>query len=335
MTSALIVGGTGIISTAIVERLLARGVRVSVFNRGLRSNRLPEGVRLIRGDRDDAAELARAFERERFDVVYDMICYTPEQAEASVRAFAGRCAQLVFCSSAVVYGVKMPSTVLVDESCPLEPVSHWGKSKVACEQIFMRAAERGAFEVTIARPGHTYGPGDSMNDQQENDSGTWDRVVRGLPVFCTGDGLGLWQSTHRDDVAKFFAHAAMAPRTYGQAFNVMRDEVLTWRDYYREVARALDTRAKLLFVPASWLIAQNPERFGFLAEISQFHAAYSSAKAKAVVPEFHATTGLEAGAREVFADMRRRGAWRDSDSDAAYREMVDRALASGFRVEDA
>jgi nucleoside-diphosphate-sugar epimerase len=174
-----------------------------------------------------------------------------------------------------------------------------------------------------------------MNDQQENDGGTWDRVVRGLPVFCTGDGLGLWQSTHRDDAGKFFAHAAMAPQTYGQTFNVMRDEVLTWRDYYREVARALDTRAKLIFVPASWLIAQGPERFRFLAEISQFHAAYSSAKAKAAVPEFRATIGLEAGARETFADMRRRGAWRDSIPDTAYQEMVDRALTSGFRVDEA
>jgi nucleoside-diphosphate-sugar epimerase len=145
----------------------------------------------------------------------------------------------------------------------------------------------------------------------------------------------LWQSTHRDDAAKFFAYAAMAPQTYGQTFNVVRDEVLTWRDYYREVARALDTQAELLFVPASWLIAQDPERYTFLAEVSQFHAAYSSAKAKVAVPEFRATIGLEAGARETFADMRRRGAWAEDAKDHAYGERVDRALALGFRVQRA
>jgi nucleoside-diphosphate-sugar epimerase len=335
MTSALVVGGTGVVSTAVVQQLLARGVSVAVFNRGLRASTVSDEVRLIRGDRSNASELVRTFERERFDVVYDMICYTAEDATASVQAFAGRCEQLVLCSSAVVYGGKMPATVLVDESAPLEPTSHWGKSKVACEQTLARAAERGAFQLTIARLGHTYGPGDSMNDQQENDGITWDRILRGLPVFCTGDGLGLWQSTHRDDAAKFFAHAALAPQTYGEAFNVMRDEVLTWREYYRQVARALDSQAKLIFVPASWLIAQDPDRFSFLAEISQFHAAYSSAKAKAAVPEFRATIGLETGARETFADMRRRGAWRDSASDTAYQEMIERALKSGFRVEEA
>jgi len=332
---ALVVGGTGVVSTGIVQQLLARGVQVSVFNRGLRSNSVIDRVRLIRGDRADASGFVQAFEREQFDVVFDMICCTAEDAETSSRAFAGRCEQFVLCSSAVVYGGKMPSSVLIDERAPLEPTSQWGKIKVACEQTLMRAAEKGAFKLTIARLGYTYGPGDSMNDQQDNNGLAWDQVVRGLPVFCTGDGLGLWQSTHRDDVAKFFAFAALAPQTYGQTFNVMRDEVLTWRDYYREVARALDSQAKLISVPASWLIAQDTERFSFLAEISQFHAAYSSAKVKAAVPEFRATIELEAGARETFTDIRRRGAWPDSASDTAYEDLVDRALSLGFRAEEA
>jgi len=230
MARALVVGGTGVVSTAIVRQLLARGMHVSIFNRGLRG-RVGDDVRLIRGDRANASEFVRSFERERFDVVYDMICYTPEDAEASVRAFGRRCEQFVFCSSAVVYGARTPPSVLIDEGCPLEPTSHWGKSKLLCEQTLMRAAQRGAFKLTIARLGHTYGPGDSMNDQQANDGVAWDRIVRGLPVFCAGDGLGLWVSTHRDDTARFFAHAALAPQAYDQAFNVMRDEVLTWRDY--------------------------------------------------------------------------------------------------------
>jgi nucleoside-diphosphate-sugar epimerase len=335
MLNALIVGGTGLISTGITKQLLALGAKVTMYNRGLRQAVLPEGVRQIVGDRDDRKAFVQAFEQKRFDVVFDMICFTAEQAEDSVRAFRGRCEQFVFCSSAVTYGTKVPPHVLVDERCPLQPACHYGRSKVACELEFRRAAEDGAFKVTIARLGHTYGPGSAMDDQQESDSGTWDRVVRGLPVLVAGDGLGLWQPTHRDDCGLFFAHAALNPRTYGEAYNVTRDEVFTWRDYYREVARALDTRAKVIFVPARWLIAQDPERFTFLAEISQFHNAYSSDKAKADVPEFRARIGLEAGARETFADMRARGAWRDSRQDVAYQRIVERALALGFEVDDA
>jgi nucleoside-diphosphate-sugar epimerase len=335
MLNALIVGGTGLISTGITQHLVARGARVTMYNRGQRENTLPAGVRQMLGNRDDSAAFVRAFEQERFDVVFDMICFTPAQAQASVNAFRGRCEQLIFCSTVCTYSVDTPPQVLIDEDFPREPISQYGRNKLACEHAFLAAAEHGAFKATIVRPSHTYGPGNSMIDQHEFDSGTWDRVARGLPVLVAGDGLGLWQSTHRDDCGKFFAYAALEPKTYGEAYNATRDEVLTWRSYYRQVARALDTQAKVIFVPAAWLIAQDPKRFDFLAEITQFHGAYSSAKAKAHVPEFQCTIGLEAGARETFADMRRRGAWRDSGSDAPYQRIVERALALGFTIQEA
>ena len=113
---------------------------------------LPEGVRHIVGDRTDREAFVQAFEQERFDVVFDMICFTPEQAEDSVRAFRGRCEQFVFCSTAATYGAKVPPHVLIDEQFPLEPVSDYGRSKVACEITFRRAAESGAFAVTICAP---------------------------------------------------------------------------------------------------------------------------------------------------------------------------------------
>ena len=335
MFDALIVGGTGLISTGITKHLLARGANITMYNRGQRKVTLPSRVRQIHGDRADTAAFVRAFDGERFDVVFDMICFTPEQAETSVQAFRGRCEQFVFCSTVCVYGAKVPPQVLIDEQFPLEPISEYGKNKVTCEGLFVSAAEASAFAVTIVRPSHTYGPGASLIDQQEFDSGTWDRVERGLPVLVAGDGLGLWQSTHRDDCGAFFAYAAMNRKTYGQAYNATRDDTFTWRTYYREVARALGTRAKLIFVPSRWLLSQETKRFDFLGEISQFHCAYSSAKARADVPEFRPSIELEAGARQTFADMRRRGVWRDSGQDAAYQRIVERALALGFEVEEA
>src|SRR6185436_11305765 len=89
------------------------------------------------------------------------------------------------------------------------------------------------------RPSNTYGPGAPLVDQLEGDGPTWDRVARGLPVLVAGDGLGLWQSTHRDDCGRLFALAALNPRAYGQVYNAVRDCVFTWRDYYRQAAAAV------------------------------------------------------------------------------------------------
>ncbi len=344
---ALVIGGTGLISTGIVKHLLARGARVSLFNRGLRGqgsqeglrglpeSTLPPGVRQIVGDRSDPAAFERAFEKSRYDVVIDMICFTPADAESTARAFGGRCEQLQLCSTVCTYGAEIPPQVLTGELFPQRPVTGYGRDKAACERILERAAERGRFALTILRPSHTYGPGGPLLDQLEIDTASWDRVARGRPVLCAGDGLGLWQPTHRDDCGKLFAYAALNPRTYGEAYNATGDEVFTWRDYFRQGAAALDTRARLIFAPADWLLGQLPDRLAFLREVSRFHGAYSSAKAKAHVPEFIASIGFQQGARETFADLRRRGAFRDSTADEGYQRVVDAALSLGFAVVEA
>jgi nucleoside-diphosphate-sugar epimerase len=326
---ALIIGGTGLISTGIVKHLLARGADVTVYNRSRRENTLPPTVKAMVGDRDQFDDFERTFRDRRFDVVIDMIGFKPEQAESAVRAFAGRCEQFIFCSTVCTYGIKSPPGVFVDETFPQEPISGYGKNKVACEKIIFAAHEAGKFKATIVRPSSTYGPGGTVIDNLEGNATAWDRIDHGQPVLCAGDGLGLWVSTHRDDCGKLFAHAAMNPKTYGQSYNATRDTHLTWREHYRQVSAALGKEARLIYMPATWIVKHDPGRFGLLREITAFHGAYDSSKAKCDVPEFQCEIGLTEGAKQTFADMRRRNAWKDSSADKLYQSMVDAALASG------
>jgi nucleoside-diphosphate-sugar epimerase len=325
----LLIGGTGLISTGIVKHLLARGADVTVFNRAQRENTLPSEVKRLTGDRNQFDEFERRFADARFDVVIDMICFGPEQAASAVRAFGGRCEHFIFCSTVCTYGIKIPPQVLIDESFPQEPISGYGRNKVASEQVFRRAHGKQKLQVTIIRPSSTYGPGAPLIDNLEPNAVAWDRIERGQPVLCAGDGLGLWQSTHRDDCGKLFAYAALNPKTYGQDYNATHDEVLTWRDYHRQVAAALGKPARLVFMPAAWIVRHDPQRFGLLHEITQFHGAYNSAKARRDVPEFKCEIELTRGAAETFADMRRRNVWRDSRIDSLYQTMIDEAIAAG------
>jgi nucleoside-diphosphate-sugar epimerase len=287
-------------------------------------------VEQIRGDRGDAGALERCVADRRFDVVIDMIAYTPAEAESDIRAFAGRCEQLIFCSTVCTYGVKVPPGVVVDESFPQEPISSYGRNKLACEQLLLRAHQEKRFNVTIIRPSSTYGPGGNLIDNLTFDTPAWDRIERGLPVLCAGDGLGLWVSTHRDDCGKAFAYAALNPKTYGQAYNATREVNFTWRDYYRQAAAALGKEAQVVFMPAGWILKHSAERFGLLREITQFHGAYTSRKAMGDMPEFRCEIDFVDGARDTLADMKRRGVWRKSADDALYESMVQSALKMGM-----
>lgn len=330
----LIIGGTGLISRGVVGHLLDRRAEVVMFNRGQRDNPLPPSVTAIHGDRNDPQQLRRTLQAGQFDVVIDMVCFNPGQAQAAVEVFGGQCEQFIFCSTVCTYGVKIPPGVLVDETFPQEPISGYGRNKLESERVFQRAGESGAFNATIIRPSSTYGPGAHPIDQLEGNSPAWDRIERGLPVLCAGDGLGLWISTHRDDCGKLFAYACLNPKTYSQAYNATRDPVFTWRDFYREGAAALGTTPKLLFMPAQWIIRHDPQRFGLLREITQFHGAYSSAKAKGDVPEFDCRIDFEKGMRQTLADSKSRGAWKSSEGDTLYESMVAEALKLGMTPQE-
>ena len=49
----LIIGGTGLISTAITRCLIARGDAVTLYNRGQTDADIPEGYNIIIGNRKD------------------------------------------------------------------------------------------------------------------------------------------------------------------------------------------------------------------------------------------------------------------------------------------
>lgn len=331
----LIIGGTGLISRGIIKHLLSRGAQVTMYNRGQRDVAMPREVEAIHGDRNDYGAFEAAFAKQSYDVVIDMICFTAPQAESSVRAFAGRCEQLVFCSTVCTYTPLTPGKVTVDETCEQHPPTQYGKDKVLCERIFEEAQEQGKFKTTIIRPSSTYGPGNPLIDNIEFNAAAWDRIERDLPVLCSGDGLGLWVSTHRDDCGKLFAYAAANPTTYGQSYNATRERNFTWREFYREAAGAMGKAAKLVFMPADWIVAQDPKRFGLLDGITRYHGAYDSSKARRDVPEFHCEMDWPEGARQTLEDVKRRGAWRTSEGDTLYQTMIDRALAAGIEPAEA
>jgi nucleoside-diphosphate-sugar epimerase len=220
--------------------------------------------------------------------------------------------------------------VLVDETFPQEPFTAYGRNKRDCEQVFLAAHRAGAWKATIIRPSCTYGPGGQLIDMLEGNPVTWDRVARGLPVLMAGDGLGLWQATHRDDCGKAFAYAVLNPKTYGEGYNATLDEVFTWNDYYRLAAQSLGKPAKVIYMSADWIIRRGRGRFGLLADVTRFHGAYTSAKAKRDMPEFRCEIPFARGAAETLADCRRRGAWPDGAADALYQGMVDEALKAGM-----
>ncbi len=311
----LIIGGTGLISTSITTQLLQRGDSVTLFNRGKSEVRVPQGARIIHGDRREYARFEQQMAEEGpFDAVIDMVGFVPDDAESLARAFRGRTKQVIFCSTVCTYGgpsVQFP----ICETDLQRPISGYGRNKVRCEQILMDAARQGAFEITIMRPSQTYGEGGSIVHSLGSRTTYIDRIRKGRPIIVHGDGSCLWAACHIDDVARGFAGALLNPKAYGRAYNVTGEEWMTWNHYHEGVAEALGAPSpKLVHIPADLMQRIAPRTFNISIEIFQYPSIFSNSAAMQDLG-FRYTIPWVEGVRRTVAWLDANGKVENSDND--------------------
>ena len=305
-----IVGGAGNISQAIVRLLLKQGHEVVCFNRG-QTRAVPEGVRVILGDRYDREDFEQKMQAEKFDAAIDMICFTAEDAASSVRAFRG-VGWFVQTSTTCTYGVQY-DYLPVDETHPLRPNTEYGRNKVAADDVYLEAYHRERFPVVILKPSTTYGPVQGMLRQICWDFSWIDRVKKGKPILVCGDGFALHQHLHVDDIAMAFAGVLGKQHTIGQTYNTVNRGYITWADYHHLAGKILGRQIELVGVPFEVLKLLKVPNMDILEDEFAYNDYYSSEKLFRDVPEFHPQISLVQGMTQVFEVMERDGRIPNSD----------------------
>jgi nucleoside-diphosphate-sugar epimerase len=181
--SILYIGGTGQISLPCVEKSLAAGHSVTVFNRGQRDEALPKGARSITGDMKDQS-VYRALGATHYDVVAQFMAFTPDQMEADIATFSGKTDQYVFISSASVYEKPPSGYIISEERTPaINPYWPYSQAKIACEELLKKQK---TMPWTIVRPSHTVRSG--LPTMMNEGDMVAHRMLAGKPVLVAGDG---------------------------------------------------------------------------------------------------------------------------------------------------
>lgn len=214
----LLLGGMRFLGAHLVHAALARGHRMTVFNRGS-SGPVPDGVERLAGDRGgDLSALAG----RTWDVVVDTSGYVPRHVLASARALAGATPFYAFVSTAYVYdpleggpvAESAPVRALRDLQAEHGTVATYGPLKAACEAVL---AETFPGSVLVVRPGPLAGPLDPSDRLA-----WWLRAsARSGPFAAPGAPGRPVQLLDARDLAAWIV--AMAERGDGGTFNAAAD----------------------------------------------------------------------------------------------------------------
>jgi len=246
----LVLGGTGFIGPHIVEGALARGWKVTLFNRGKTRPELFPDVEKLRGDRDGDL---KALEGRKWNAVIDTSGYVPRIVKASAELLAPNVEHYMFVSSVSAYAdFGKPD---IDETHPVatmpdptneEVMQNYGALKALCEQA-AEAALPG--RTTNVRPGYIVGPLDPTDRFTY-----WPvRVAKGGPMIAPGRPDDVIQFIDARDLAAWML-GAIEQRHVGIYNLVGPAKPMPMGDFLTTCLEVANSGAELVWVDTKFLV---------------------------------------------------------------------------------
>jgi nucleoside-diphosphate-sugar epimerase len=293
----LMLGGKGNISSSVTHLAARMGHEVTVFSRGPITELEPYGVKHIQGDLRNGEEAKKKLKGRKFDVVADFIAFTKDNVEQDFELFNGNTEHYFFISSITVYQKPLVN-YLIREDTPLKsPFDAYARNKIACECYLQERYREDDFPVTIVRPGHTYGETKLALPITHwfESHWTWaDRIIKGREIPLFGEGKTLWVATHSDDFAKGLVGLMGNPRTYGHAFHITSDEVITWNYMMEVLGKILGNKPKIVYLPSDYM-EKRTGHIGLIHGDKSESTVFDNSKIKSFVPGFKAEIPYHVG----------------------------------------
>jgi nucleoside-diphosphate-sugar epimerase len=270
--TVLVLGGTGFLGQALVERLLRDGVKVRALVRefSARANAMARlGAQLVKGDLADGPSVEAALlgiqqvyhlARAAGTTWEDYLRYDVEPTRRLAELCGTHGIRLYYTSSIAIYDGGRRGDAIV-ESTPPSPASlrlnAYARAKAASERMLVEMHRDRGLKVVIFRPGIVIGRG---GNPRHPGVGAWPDESTCRPWGGGGHRLPF---VLVDDCVDAMVRALDQPGIDGQSFNLVGDAPVTGNEYLDALERWASVRIRRAPRPAWRLYAQSVVRWGF------------------------------------------------------------------------
>ncbi len=241
MAKVLVIGGTRFFGKNLVELLLHRGHEVTLLTRGQTNDPFGDQIQRLVADRTDEAALGKAIGHAHYDVVYDNICYTPQEALAACRVFSGKTERYIATSSLSVYSFGRDLLKEQDVDTKHMLINHdpeakfdYAEGKRQVEAVFLQQTD---FAAAAVRFPIVLGP----NDYTKRLHFHVGRVLRGETIVIPNPDAKM-NFIHEEEAARFLYWLGLDSELTGPV-NARSDEEITLVALMNEIERQTGCRA--------------------------------------------------------------------------------------------
>ncbi len=295
----LIIGGTGILSTSVVNACVNRKYKVTMINRGRRGAFINPSVELIKCDIRMKNQLDFLLNDRHFDAVIDFLCFNEEQIADSISIYGHRVKQYIFISSAQVYNTSLNKIFKEDDEKP-QPLWSYSVNKYAAEKLVKELCTSNGIIYTIIRPGVNYDNTRIPYGIYPPMGQHWtlcNRILKDKPIITWNNGMNKLNLTRAEDFACGVVGLLDNEMAYNETFNVVGDYVYSWREVLEVVGQYLNHKVEFIDIPVDFYANELKYDNEALRGGRANNLVCSNEKLKKAYPEFHTQYDLESGIR--------------------------------------
>lgn len=269
-SKVLVLGATGFLGQALVERLRRDGLAVRALVRettGRAQLLARQGVELMQGDLTDTRCFEAALEgighvfhlaRSSAGTWDDCLRLEVEPTRQLALACTERRIPLYYASSIAIYDGGRAGDVITEATPPSRQASRislYARTKVANELLLAQLHRDRGLNVVVFRPGIVIGAGGSPFHPG---LGTWPSATTCHPW---SDGRHVLPFVLSDDCADAMALAMRAGGIAGHSFNLVGEPCLSGNGYLDALERAAGSKIRRVRWPTGWLFARSAAKW--------------------------------------------------------------------------
>ena len=315
MKNILLIGGTGVLSTAVTKEAIKQGFFITMINRGHKKEFIPKGVELIISDKTNTSYIKKQLEGRKFEAIIDFLCYNKKELEASFNLYSKYTEQYFFISSAAVYNNSIAGPC--DEGHPKEqPLWSYSINKCRCEELLVELSSKTKTNYTIVRPMITY-------DNTRIPYGIvpfygyhWtlvERIKNNKPIIIWNNGENRCNMLRVEDFAIGLVGLIGNEKAFNESFNICGDETPSFNEILTILGELVGHKVTTINIDPNFYADNYPERSEELLGGRSITTIIDNSKIKRVVPEFNQNISIKDGIKMTIESYRNNNYYKGID----------------------